>query len=148
VIAGQMAEIAKQGWTRPDILAAFGSLEVVGVTDSVVYRAQREKVHTVELPIFDLLFKAIAEGKVQPRVKSKKAKVSDVADMAYAAAAILAEAGDVSKTKVDDLRNLVTRLAEALPEPKADEPEDEHAGEEAIEAAVEAGEQDGAQSDA
>jgi hypothetical protein len=123
-IAVQMAKIGEAGWTRPDVLAAFGQLGVVGVTDSVVYRAQREKIHGREVPIFDALFAAIEAGTVKPRVKaSKKAKVADVAEKAYAAAAKLAEFGDVSKAKVDALRALFAQLAEVLPEPKATEPE-------------------------
>jgi hypothetical protein len=120
-VAGQMAKIAEAGWTRPDVLAAFGKLEIVGVTDSVVYRAQREKVHTRELPIFEALFAAIEAGTVQPRVKSRKLKVADVADKAYAAAKVLAELGD--NPKAADLKAAFEALKGILPEPKADEPE-------------------------
>ena len=140
-VAGQMAKIAEAGWTRPDVLAAFGKLEVNGVTDSVVYRAQRHKVHTRELPIFELLFKAIEAGEVTPRTKSRKLKVADIADKAYQAAAILAEAGDVSKTKVDELRALIAKLTDVLPEPKADEPEESDAEGEQPEKTENAGEQ-------
>lgn len=125
-VAEQMAQLAADGWTRPDVLAAFGQLEVHGVTDSVVYRAQREKVHTRELPIFELLFKAVAEGTVKPRVKSRKLKVADVADQAYAAAALLATLGD--KPKAAELQAFVEQLRAILPEPKVDEPEGDGAG--------------------
>jgi len=128
-VAAKMAELADAGWTRPDVLVAFGQLEVEGVTDSVVYRAQREKVHTRELPIFKLLFEAVAAGTVKPRVKSRKLKVADVADKAYEAAKVLA-GFDVSKLKADEARTLLATLAGILPEPKADEPEaDEPNGE-------------------
>jgi hypothetical protein len=122
-VTAQLAKMGEAGWTRPDILAAFGKLDIVGVTDSVVYRAQRDKVHTVELPVFKRLFDAVDAGDVKPRVKTRKAKVADIADKAYAAAAKLAEFGDPGKAKVDNLRALIGTLAEILPEPKADEPE-------------------------
>ena len=120
-VAAHMAKLGELGWTRPDILAAFGQLDVVGVTDSVVYRAQREKIHTVELPIFKVLFDAIEAGTVKPRVKSRKLKVADVADKAYAAAALLATLGD--KPKAAELAAIVQELKTILPEPKVDEPE-------------------------
>ena len=120
-VADQMSKIADAGWTRPDVLAAFGQLDVNGVTDSVVYRAQREKVHTRELEIFTLLFDAIEAGKVQPRVKSRKLKIADVADKAYQAAALLATLGE--KPKAAELQAFVEQLRAILPEPKVDEPE-------------------------
>lgn len=120
-VAEKMATLAEAGWTRPDVLVAFGNLEIVGVTDSVVYRAQREKVHTRELPIFEALFAAIDAGTVSPRVKSRKLKVADVADKAYAAAKVLADLGD--NPKAAELKAAFEALKGILPEPKADEPE-------------------------
>lgn len=120
-IAGQMAEIAEMGFTRPDVLAAFTKLEVEGINDSTVYRAQREKVHAREVEIFDTLYAAVKAGDVKPRVKSRKLKIADVADKAYQAAALLATLGD--KPKAAELQALVEQLRAILPEPKADEPE-------------------------
>jgi hypothetical protein len=120
-IVAQMGEIADAGFTRPDVLAAFTKLEVEGINDSTVYRAQKGKIHAREVEIFDKLYAAVQAGDVQPRVKSRKLKVADIADKAYQAAALLATLGE--KPKAAELQAFVEQLRAILPEPKVDEPE-------------------------
>lgn len=114
-VAANLAKMKEAGWTRPDVIKAFGDLGVTGVTDSIVWRAFNEKVHTVELDAFNLLFEAVNEGKVQPRIKVRKAKAADIVANAQAAAAVLAGLGD--KPNATAMRDALAKIAELLPEP-------------------------------
>jgi hypothetical protein len=128
--AGVLATLGDLGWTRPAIRAALDSLETP-LTDSAVYRAQRNATHIREVDIWKAFFQAVDDGKVQPPEKARKVKASDMVDRAAKAAALLASvAGEKSiKTVKEIVAEALTLLpepvVEAAPEPEVASPEGE-----------------------
>jgi hypothetical protein len=111
----RMTELRADGWTRPAISA------VTGFSDSQVWRAQNDKVHTVELAAWANFFEEVRAGKHQPPTSGRKARVEDVQARVREALDVL---GNDAKT-VAQYRKLVEAaqeiLADVLPPAEATE---------------------------
>jgi hypothetical protein len=71
-VTARMAELRADGWTRPAISA------LTGFSDSQVWRAQNDKVHTAELDTWATFFAEVREGKHRPPTSGRKLKVDEL----------------------------------------------------------------------
>lgn len=82
----KLAQLRADGWTRPAISA------ITGFSDSQVWRAQNDRVHTVELDRWVTFVQEVDEGKHKPPAGSvPKPKVADLQAKISAAVTRLAE---------------------------------------------------------
>lgn len=117
-----LAHLGEKGWTRPDIRKALAQLGNE-LTDSAVYRAQRDRVHTREVPVWKEFFAAVDAGTVAPSQKARKLNAKDIVDRATEAAKVLASLGE--RPNAQAMREALAQIAELLPTPPVDEDEDE-----------------------
>lgn len=71
-ITDAMADLRAKGFTRPSISA------VTGFSDSQVWRAQNDKVHTDEVPVIMAFIEKVVKGEVKPPTAGRKPKVEDL----------------------------------------------------------------------
>jgi hypothetical protein len=114
-VTKRMAELRADGWTRPAISA------ITGFSDSQVWRAQNDKVHTVELEAWATFFAGVRDGQHKPPTSGRKARVEDVQARVREALDVL---GNEAKT-VAQYRKLVEAaqeiLADVVPQPEVTE---------------------------
>lgn len=106
-ITAAMADLRTKGFTRPSISA------VTGFTDSQVWRAQNDKVHTSEVPVLMDFIKQVVDGKVKPPENGlRKPKAADLQAKIDAALQAVAELDP--KATVTALRKAVAEVKTAL----------------------------------
>lgn len=71
-ITDAMADLRAKGFTRPSISA------VTNLSDSQVWRAQNDKVHTAEVPVIMAFIEKVVKGEVKPPTSGRKPKVEDL----------------------------------------------------------------------
>jgi DNA-binding FadR family transcriptional regulator len=124
-VAETLAKLGEQGWTRPAIREALDSLGTP-LTDSAVYRAQRQGAHVREVDVWKAFFQAVDDGQVAPPEKTRKLSAKAIVEKAEQAAAVVAALGE--KPNAQAMRDALAKIAELLPQPKATEPEGGDAG--------------------
>jgi len=117
-VTGVLTKLGELGWTRPAIREALAQLGNP-LTDSAVYRAQRDRVHTREVPIWAEFFKAVDDGVVKAPEKAGKIDVKAVVQRAAQAAKVLADLGDKPTAKL--MHETIAKVMELLPAPAVDE---------------------------
>lgn len=115
-ITSAMADLRAKGFTRPSISAA------TGLNDSQVWRAQNNKVHTVEVPVIMAFIEKVVNGEVKPPTAGRKPKVEDLqARIDRALATLGSEAKTAAQFKkiVADAQLVLTGDAPAEATPSA-----------------------------
>jgi hypothetical protein len=118
-IAGILAQMKADGWSRPMISA------ITGFNDSTVWRAQRAKTHTIEVKRWNAFLQGVKDGTYRPTEKARKGNVKDQLARAQRAAATLARVNELRPSKA--IREVVDAALALLPAPVADEPEADEA---------------------
>lgn len=102
-----MKDLEAKGFTRPSISA------VTGFTDSQVWRAHNERVHTVEVPVLMDFIEKVVKGEIKPPENSqRKPKAPELQARIDAALTRLAELDP--KATVTALRKAVADVEAAL----------------------------------
>lgn len=98
------AQLRKDGWTRPAISA------LTGFSDSQVYRAQHDRVHTSEMDQWLAFFARVTAGEVKPPTSGRKPKVEELQARVTEAIQLL---GNEAKTAAQ-YRKIVDAALEVL----------------------------------